>query len=347
MSQRFTRRESFALAAGAAALAAPPVLAAEPEVTLRLHQFLPLTSFVPAHILTPWIKAVEEASQGRVRIQHYPSMQLGGKPTDLIDQVTDGVVDIVWTLPGYTPGRFPRTEVMELPFLVAEAEAASAALWELAQAEMVDTDFRDIHLLGTWVHGPGVIHANKSVRAIPDFEGLKLRGPSRVTTKLLEHFGATAVEMPVPAVPEALSHGTIDGALLPWEVSASLRIGELVHHHTQFAGPSIYTASFILAMNKDRYAALDPDLQAAIDSVSGVEFSAQAGHLQQAEDIPSRQAAMDLGNEIITIPAEDTSIWKDASQPVIDAWVAEMEENGVPGETLLSSARALIEKHSF
>lgn len=316
------------------------------DVTLRLHQFLPENSFVPAQILTPWIAAVEEASEGRIKIEHYPSMQLGGKPTDLADQATDGVVDIIWTLPGYTPGRFPRTEVFELPFMVADAEAASAAYWDLAQEEMVATDFENLHLLGAWVHGPGVIHANKPIATLDDFKGMTLRGPSRVTTKLLEHLGATAVGMPVPAVPESLARGVIDGALLPWEVSASLKVGEIVHNHTEFAGPSIYTATFILAMNKDRYEGLPEDLRAAIDSVSGAAFSANAGKVQQGEDVPSRAFAEGLGNAITTIPAEETPAWEAASQPVIEVWSAEMEAQGIDGAALIARARALIAQHS-
>ncbi|MDF2142277.1 TRAP transporter substrate-binding protein [Paenirhodobacter sp. CAU 1674] len=312
------------------------------EVTLRLHQFLPENSFVPAQILTPWIAAVQEASDGRIAIEHYPSMQLGGKPGDLVDQAVDGVVDIIWTLPGYTPGRFPRTEVFELPFMVADAEAGSAAFWDLAQAEMVDTDFADLHLLGTWMHGPGVIHSNKAIHSPSDIAGLKLRGPSRVTTKALEALGATAVGMPVPAVPEALSKGTIDGALLPWEVSASLKVGELVHNHTEFAGPSIYTATFILAMNKDAYAALPDDLKAAIDSVSGRDFSAHAGKVQQAEDIPSRAFAAGLGNAIVRIPEAETAVWAEATAPVVADWVAEMGAQGIDGQALLDAARAGI-----
>lgn len=312
------------------------------EVTLRLHQFLPENSFVPAQILTPWIAAVQEASDGRIAIEHYPSMQLGGKPGDLVDQAVDGVVDIIWTLPGYTPGRFPRTEVFELPFMVADAEAGSAAFWDLAQAEMVDTDFADLHLLGTWMHGPGVIHSNKAIHSPSDIAGQKLRGPSRVTTKALEALGATAVGMPVPAVPEALSKGTIDGALLPWEVSASLKVGELVHNHTEFAGPSIYTATFILAMNKDAYAALPDDLKAAIDSVSGRDFSAHAGKVQQAEDIPSRAFAAGLGNAIVTIPEAETAVWAEATAPVVADWVAEMGAQGIDGQALLDAARAGI-----
>lgn len=319
--------------------------AAAQEVTLRLHQFLPEQSFVPAQILNPWIKRIEEESQGRIAIEHFPSMQLGGKPADLVDQVVDGVVDIVWTLPGYNPGRFPRTEVFELPFMVRDAEAASRAFWALAEAGMRDTDFRDLHLLGAWVHGRGVIHAARPVARLEDMTGLKLRAPSRVTTQLLEELGATAVGMPVPAVPEQLSTGVIDGALLPWEVSASLRVGELVRHHTEFPDRGIYVATFILAMNKDSYAGLPDDLKAVIDRNSGAGFSALAGRLQQGEDVPARQVAADLGNEILVLPDAEAARWEAAAAPVTEAWLAGMEAQGIDGRALHEAARQAIAEH--
>ncbi len=324
-------------------LAAP---AGAQEVTLRLHQFLPEQSFVPAHILTPWADAIEAGSNGRIKIERYPAMQLGGKPADLVDQLVDGVVDIIWTLPGYTPGRFPRTEVFELPFLVADAEAASAAYWDLAQTEMKDTDFKDLHLLGAWVHGRGVIHSSRPVLKVEDLAGLKLRAPSRTTTMLLEQLGAIPVGMPVPAVPEALSKGVIDGALLPWEVSASLKVGELVHNHTEFPGKGIYVATFILAMNKDSYDRLPDDLKAVIDAASGAAFSAEAGRLQQAEDIPARKAAEDLGNAIVTLSPDEAARWEAAAAPVTQSWIAEVAAAGIDGQALLDSARAAIAAHS-
>ena len=315
------------------------------EVTLRLHQFLPEQSFVPAQILTPWIERIEAESDGRIKIEHFPSMQLGGKPSDLVDQVTDGVVDIIWTLPGYTPGRFPRTEVFELPFMVKDAEAASRAYWDLAEAEMMQTDFRDLHLLGAWVHGPGVIHAARPVEKLEDMVGLKLRAPSRVTTRLLEALGSTAVGMPVPAVPEQLSKGVIDGALLPWEVSASLRIGELVTNHTEFPDRGIYVATFILAMNTDAYDRLSPDVKAVIDAASGADFSANAGRLQQGEDVPSRKTAEDMGNAIIVLAPEEAARWEAAAAPVTEAWIAEMDAQGIDGRALYDTAREAIQKY--
>lgn len=329
------------LAALCVAGLAPPAQA-EPEVTLRMHHFLPAQSFVPAEILTPWADAIEKDSGGRIKIERYPSMQLGGRPSDLVDQVVDGVVDIIWTLPGYTPGRFARTEVMELPFMVSDAGRASDALWTLAEEEMMTRDFRDLHLLGLWVHGPGVIHANREVLRIEDLSGLKLRGPSRVTTQLLERLGATAVGMPAPAVPEALSKGVIDGALFPWEVTSSVRVAELVHEHTEFPDKGIYVATLMLAMNKGAYQGLPEDLRAIIDAHSGAAFSAHAGALQQAADAPMRHDAMSRGNHVHVLSNEETARWVKAAAPVVADWVAASAEQGFDGAALIKRARTLM-----
>ncbi len=114
--------------------------AAAQEVTLRMHQFLPPQAHVPKNTLIPWAERIQEASGGRIEVQHFPSMQLGGKLLELIDQVIDGVADIVWTVSGYTPGRFPRTEVFELPFMMNDAEATSRFYWQLAEETMMEGD---------------------------------------------------------------------------------------------------------------------------------------------------------------------------------------------------------------
>ncbi|WP_372840473.1 TRAP transporter substrate-binding protein [Phaeovulum sp.] len=330
-----------ALAALAFALGLAQPVAAQ-EVTLRLHQFLPAQSYVPAEILDPWADRIEAASNGRIKIERFASMQLGGKPADLVDQLVDGVVDIIWTLPGYTPGRFPRTEVFELPFLLSDAEGASRAFWQTAEAEMFDTDFKDMHILGTWVHGPGVIHASRPVLTLEDMAGLRLRAPTRITAQLLEGLGAVAVGMAVPAVPEALSKGVIDGALLPWEVTSSIRAAELVHNHTEFPGRAIYAATFILAMNSDRYAGLPPDLRAIIDAESGAAFSAMAGRMQQGADAPMRAEAVAAGNTVTVLSEAELARWQAASEPVLAKWLADMAAAGIDGAGLLERAKAAL-----
>ena len=299
------------------------------EVTLRLHQFLPAQANVPAHILDVWADKVEADSAGRIKIDRFPAMQLGGTPPQLIDQAIDGVADIVWTVAGYTPGRFPQLEVFELPFISPDAEATSRAFWELAEARMMDTDFADFKPLGLWVHGPGVIHTNRPITDVADLRGLKLRAPSRTTTTMFTQLGATSVGMPVPAVPESLSRGVIDGAVIPWEVVPALKVQELVTYHTEFPGDAIYTLAFIFAMNQDSYDALPADLQAVIDANSGLEFSAFAGRTQQNDDAPGRALAQERGNTIITLTDTQAEAWRAASQPTIDAWIAEADPPGL------------------
>ena len=316
------------------------------EVTLRLHQFLPAQANVPAHILDVWADKVEADSNGRIKIDRFPSMQLGGTPPQLIDQAIDGVADIVWTVAGYTPGRFPQLEVFELPFISPDAEATSRAYWELAEARMMNTDFADFKPLGLWVHGPGVIHANRPITDVADLRGLKLRAPSRTTTTMFTELGATSVGMPVPAVPESLSRGVIDGAVIPWEVVPALKVQELVTYHTEFPGDALYTLAFIMAMNNDAYNALPSELQAVINANSGLEFSAFAGRTQQNDDAPGRALAEERGNTIITLDETQVAAWREASQSTIDNWIAEATEAGLDGQGIYDDAVALIAKHS-
>jgi TRAP-type C4-dicarboxylate transport system substrate-binding protein len=312
------------------------------EVTLRLHQFLPAQANVPKNVLDPWADKIEAESDGRIKIERYPAMQLGGKPPELIDQVVDGVVDIVWTVAGYTPGRFPRAEVFELPFTMTDAETMSRAYWKLAEETMMDEDFARFKPLALWVHGPGVIHSSKPIVALSDLNGVKLRAPTRVTNKLFSNLGATPIGMPVPAIPEALSKGVVDATVIPWEVVGALKVNELVKNHTEFPGKALYTTSFIFAMNKDKYDSLPDDLKAIIDANSGEEFSAFAGKQMQADDAGPRAAAVEMGNNIITLTDEQAAEWEAAAQGTIDEWYAEMEAKGIDGKALKARADELM-----
>jgi TRAP-type C4-dicarboxylate transport system substrate-binding protein len=337
-----TRRTTLGLAAAGflgALVAAPAVLAQ--EVTLRLHHFLPAQANVPRLVLDVWADRVEAESGGRIRIERYAAMSLGGTPAELMDQAIDGVVDIVWTVNGYTPGRFPRTEVFELPFMVADARAASAALWQMYETHMRD-DFEGVHMLAMWVHGPGLFHTSRPVRTPADLQGMKIRGGSRAVNDLLGLVGAEPVGMPVSGVAEALSRGVIDGTTIPWEVTTALRVPELVNNHTEFEGPGLYTLTFSLAMNQAAYDALPEDLRAVIDRNSGLELSVFAGGTQADADGPARQIAVDRGNNIITIPAAEAAQWAELVRPLYDRWVADMAGRGIDGQALIDEARALM-----
>lgn len=336
------RRTLVALMGAAAALAMTSGAAMAQEFTLRMHQFLPAQANVPRLVLDVWADNVERDSGGRIRIERHAAMALGGTPPELMDQVMDGVADIIWTVNGYTPGRFPRTEVLELPFFVSNARAASAALWQMYEEHMQD-DFEGVHMLGMWVHGPGMFHTSRPVRVPADLQGMKIRGGSRGVNDLLGLVGAEAIGMPVSQVPESLSRGVIDGTTIPWEVTTSLRVSELVNNHTEFGSAAgLYTLTFSFAMNQDTYDSLPADLQAVIDQNSGLDFSVFAGGTQADADGPARQVAVDRGNNIITVTEEEAAQWAEVVQPLYAAWVADMNGRGIDGQALIDQARALM-----
>lgn len=345
MMQRRTLLKSGAvLGLGAPALSG----FAQQTVTLKFHTFMAPQSNVWLSMHKPWMDKVEKESNGRIKFEAYPAMQLGGTPVQLYDQAKDGVVDVVWTLPGNTAGRFPRVEVFELPFMMTNAEATSKAYWEYCQTVATD-EFKDVQVLALQVHGPGVIHtADKPVHSVADIKGLKLRAPTRQVTKMLGFLGATPVGMPLPSIPDSLSKGTINGCVIPWEVVPSVKVHELTKYHAEFdpAGGCLYTTTFVMAMNKAKYNSLPPDLKKVIDNNSGMATSAWLGKTQQGNDPVGRKSASDRHNNIFTIDAAEAQQFRRTSRFVEVEWVEDMKKRGYDGYKLLDAARSLIDKHT-
>jgi len=316
------------------------------DVTLRLHQMLPPQATIPAKALEPWANKVMEDSNGRIKVELYPAMQLGGAPPTLYSQAEDGVVDLIWTVLGYTPGRFPKSEAFELPFLLTNAEQTSAAFYNYVMENSAD-EFDSVHVIALHTHGPGLFHTKNPVTKLEDLKGMKIRGGSRIISDMLGQLGAEPVGMPVPAVTEALSKGVIDGTTIPWEVTPSLKVSELVHNHTGFSGANgLYTQTFGFVMNKDSYNRLPDDLKAIIDANSGLETSRDFGRVMDEGDKVGLKIAEDLGNNIITLDEAETARWKEAAQPTIDKWIADMDAAGNDGAALYAAAQAAVAAES-
>jgi TRAP-type C4-dicarboxylate transport system substrate-binding protein len=263
-----------------------------------------------------------------------------------MDQAIDGVADITMTVVGYTPGRYPRTEVFELPFMMTNPVATSKAFMEMVENDFQESEYGNVKVLGAWVHGPGLIHTKDGVSKLEDLQGKKLRGPTRVINDMLNEMGATPVGMPLPAIPEALSKGVIDGTVIPWEVTPAVRLTELVGNHTEFAGDeALYTATIIMVMNKDRYEGLSDEARAALDAHSGQALSEFAAQVMWDYDAPGRAIAEKAGNQITVLDETEVARWKEAAEPVYARWIADMDSKGIDGQALIDEARALIKKH--
>ncbi len=337
--------KSLLATAATLALASAPALAQ--DVTLKFHHIWTPQAMAAVNVIAPWCNKVAAESNNRIKCQVLPAMSGGGTPPQLVDRVKDGVDDLTITLPGYTPGRFATTEVFELPFMTNSAEAGARATWDYFSKHSVK-EFAGMKLLASWVHDEGYVHtANRPVKTLADFKGLKMRAPTRQTNKLLAALGASPVGMPLPAIPDAVSKGTIDGFLLPWEVMPSLKLQELVkfHSETDPARAALYSAAFVFVMNQAKYDALPPDLKKVIDANSGAALSQQIGKTWDNSQAAGRKAAQDRGNTFTMIPASELDNWVKASAPLVDDWVADMDKKGLNGKAMLAEARELLAKY--
>jgi len=315
------------------------------DITLRFQHFVSPLSSNPTYFMAPWAEKIGKDSGGRIKVELFPAMQLGGRAPDQYDLIRDGVIDGGWVIPGYQPGRFPEAEAMELPFLVTKSgEEASKAAWVFTQKYLMD-DFADVHLIAAHMHGPGIVHKKgPALASANDLKGLKLRGPSRPATLLLDKLGAVPVGLPVPAFPEALAKGVLDGGVITWEMAPSLKLNELTDSHTDVAGDkSLYNLYFIWAMNKAKYESLPDDLKAVIDANSGFATSAMAGHAHDTGDVEGKQLMADDGNEIATLSEEETARIRVLGDEVIAEWIADMNSKGLDGAALVEDARAAVQ----
>jgi len=314
------------------------------EFTFKLHHML--SAKAPAHtqMLEPWAKAVEENSGGRVKIELFPSMTLGGRPPELVQQARDGVVDIVWTVNGYTPGLFPRTEVMELPGVyLNDISAANLSMYDMFESDLKQ-EYKGLEVMWLHVHaGQGIMTVDKEVRTPADFDGLKVRIPTRTGAWVIEALGGSPLATPVPDVPGALSKKVIDATLLPWEIIPPLKLQNQINYFIEgFNNTRLGTTSFQVSMNQARWEGLPEDIQKAFKDASGREWWGKVGEIWRGGDNFGIKMAEDAGKNHVVLTEDETNAFLDAVSSVQGRWVEEVGTKGIDGAALVQKAKDLI-----
>ena len=344
---KFIRRTAFKVLGSVVLLGWTTATVFAQDFTFTIHHFLSPKAPAQKILIEPWAKKIEAESGGRITFEIFPSMSMGGKPPDLYKQVRDGVADIVWTVPGYTPGVFPRVEVFELPGVHnGDAKATNLAIQDMM--DEMGEDLKNIKPLLIHVHAGNALHTvSKDVKSFEDLKGLKLRSPSRTGAWMVESWGAEPVGMPVPSLPQALSKKAIDGALIPFEVAIPLKIAELTDFSVELDGGERFgTATFMFAMNQNSFSSLPDDLKKIINDNSGAAISSAIGDAWNNIEPIGQKIAIDKGNGVSQLSAAESIKFSAASASVIDRWVREVTGKGIDGEGLVFRAQEAIAKHS-
>ena len=319
------RQINIGLLASGVALAVPAILRAQGAFELKLSHFLPPTHGMHTDFLEPWAKDLERTSDFALRIQIFPGTAALGNVAKQYDQVVAGVTDIAHGLASIPRGRFPRSSVIEMPFLTPDADVATRALW--AMLPRLADDYSEVKILALHAHNGGLIHTKeRPVRTMADLEGLRIRTPSPAIGSMLEYLGAAPVGLPPGEVYESLQKGTIDGTVFPWDPVHSYRLAEVVTHHLDARA---YTVSFFFVMNKRSYERLPMELRTLIDDASGDVLIPKFGPWWNKWDRPGLEDAKARHNTIAELGQQEREAWIAALQPMIEAWLAGLAEDGV------------------
>ncbi|CCQ74525.1 TRAP transporter substrate-binding protein [Magnetospira sp. QH-2] len=315
-----------------------PVQAA--DVTLRFAHFWPAVAGTHKHLFQVWADAVEKDSNGRIKVEIYPSATLA-KPPAQYDAVKNRIADVTATVLGYTANRFPLAQVVEVPGLVKDAAHGSCILQGIYDEGHLDKEFKDTKPLFLFTHGPGHVHTSKKLIKEPkDFAGLRIRRPTTLVGSMLEKLGAQPVGMPAPQSYQSMQRGVIDGVTLPWEGQLVFRLNELATKHTEVGG--LYTLAFVVTMNKDVYNSMPADLKKVIDKNSGKDWAAKAAVVFDDLDVKGRAAAEQAGHEFHVVEGGiENPAWKPILAATTKDYIDGLDGKGLAGSKVHARAMAL------
>lgn len=296
---------------------AAPASAQQP-ITIKLSHFLGPNSFFQLDFAQPWATELELKTNGKVKVDIYNAASPYGEVTKQATQVKDGTIDIALGLRGAEGDRFPRSSIVELPFVVHDAQTGSRALWQLYKDGTLGSEYQEYKLLALFVHNPGLIHtATKRIVAPADLKGMRLRAPNKTVAVALESIGAVPVVLQVNDVMPAVKDGRIDGIVTNWG-NPLPDFNDYMKFHTDIA---FYSSVFFVVMNKQKFASLPPDVRTAIDDLSNEALVGRFGQLWDKWDKPVRDGATGPGQEIIVPDATVLNQWREALRPATDRYL--------------------------
>jgi TRAP-type transport system periplasmic protein len=340
---KFLTRALIGAAALAVAAGAGDSALAQQKFEMKLAYFVG-DQHAMSQWLIKWSEALEKDSGGRITVKRFPNAQMGPTPGHY-DFARTGQADVSWFLHGGTPGRFPLTEIVNLPFMVGSAEIGTKVINDPElRSKYLDAEHRGLKMLMLLTHQPGGPHTTKkAIRTLDDFKGLRLRFASPTVRDLVAALGATPVGVPPTEISEQLQKGTIDGAFIDYGgAGIAFRLGGIVKYSTELYA---YVTSFGIGMNEDFWAKLPPDLKELVmKSVTGKEK--EVGEAWDALDVPGKKALMDGGGEAIKLTAAETAKVREIGAKVSEEKIKELEGKGLPARQVYDMMRALAAKHA-
>jgi TRAP-type C4-dicarboxylate transport system substrate-binding protein len=309
-------------------------------INIRFSTFFP-PSHENAKIIDAWGQEIEKRTEGRVKITHYTGGTLTPAP-QIYDAVVKGVADAGNTVLGYTMGKFPLSEVLDYPLGYAQGGVVATNLANEYYKKFKPKEFDDVKVMYFHGHGLGIFHSKKPVYKLEDLKGMKVRtfGSNAEFMRLL---GGVPVATPMGEAYDALSKGVTDGILAPYEALEGWKFGEVIKYTTENTATA-YSATFVVVMNKEKWASISPKDQNTIEKINA-EFIKRQGQLWDKIRDSGKAFSLKRENKIIKLSAQEQARWVAAAKPVYDKYVENMKAKNLPGAEVLKFCQDYLKKN--
>jgi TRAP-type C4-dicarboxylate transport system substrate-binding protein len=315
-----------------------PASAANAQVVLNVNAWVPPSHPLVADVTMPFCKDVETATQGRVKCNLLPKAVVG--PPQTFDAVRDGLADISFIVPGYTPGRFALTDSVEFPFMGNTSEALSVAYQRVHGRMLAKHDeHKGVRVLAVYTHGPGqIFNTKRAVTSLKDLEGMKIRVGGGVVNDVAKALGTIPMLKPAPESYELLAQGVADGVFFPKESPVAFKLIPLIKHIT-YVPNGLYNVAFTQIMNEAAWKKISAADQAAIEKLSGEALARRAGKAWDAADARGEKAVRDANIPVVTASPQFVAEIKSKTSGLEQAWLDKVKAKGVDGAAVLKAVR--------
>ncbi len=317
-----------------------PAFGQAKPIELKYSTFYPATHKMGV-VSAEWGKEIEKRTNGRVKVTIFYSGTLT-PPTKSYEGVINGISDIGWGVFGYSRGRFPLSEVSDVPLGATSSMAATKAFNEYYR-KFRPKELAGVKVLYLFATGPSFMHmAKKPIVKLEDLKGIKIRFGG-LQAKVAEALGAVPVALPVGEAYDALSKGVAEGTIVPMESLEGFKLAEVVKYTSLNFGTAPTGGQWIV-MNTAKFNGLPKDIQNIMEKVSQ-EWIVKSAIAWDEIDRSGKEYALKLGHKFDSLTPDEEQRWVKAVKPIIDDYIKDTKAKGLPGDQVVKFWQDYLKKN--
>ncbi|GGO79876.1 ABC transporter substrate-binding protein [Marinobacterium nitratireducens] len=327
------------LSATALSLCFSAAASADESTTIIFNSFFPPQNFINTKVLPKWIREIDKATDGRVKIIVPPKTV--SPPQQLWEAISTGLADAGYLYNGFLPSNVSLPLIAHLPGLTSESsEAMSVSLWKTYQQYFKDANefSSDFELLSLFVASPAEFYSisDTNFSSSEQLKKAKIWALPGTTASIMKNTDISVVSGPAAQIHEFVSHGVVDAFVgIPYIDAEAFKASNYIKSVTNFKR-NIFAPSFSVLISNKKWLEISETDREAIKNISGEYFSHLIGKEFDKNNIKAKKKIEKKGISYVDAGDDLEAVIKAASDPLYFQWKETAKAKGVDGEAAIN-----------